>query len=122
MKSIFFYEQLEVYQGSLRFAAWVSNVVMTLTERNALLGSKLLEASQEIPKAIALGCIRDTEVEREKSFDLAQERATECAVYLDMLISSGTRSEFDVRRAKEMLAKTFSLLTHVVPAIETLSV
>ena len=107
----FGHEQLDVYQVSLRYAAWAYEVATGLSGQDRHARDQLLRASQSIPQNIAEGNGRGTEADRRRFFEIARGSALECAAILDILdVCKAVRSN-EGAKGKEMLFRIVSMLT-----------
>jgi len=98
----FDHERLEVYQESIRFIAWLTN----LLDSGASLGdvkSQIDRASTSIPLNIAEGNGKYTPKDRCRYFDIAHGSALECAAGLDVLVAKGRATCEDIKAGKESL-------------------
>ena len=105
----FDYERLEVYQESIRFIAWLTN----LLDSGASLGdvkSQIDRASTSIPLNIAEGNGKYTPKDRCRFFDIAHGSALECAAGLDVLVAKRRATCEDIEAGKESLQNIVRML------------
>jgi len=95
MPTHFDHEKLQVYQRSLSFIAWVTDILEQCPAKAAVLG-QLDRASASIPLNIAEGNGRHTSADRCRFFDIARGSALECAAALDVLVAKRLRTAEDI--------------------------
>ena len=109
----FDHEKLEVYRESIRFVAWLSNLVES-SVRTGDVKDQLDRASTSIPLNIAEGNGKYTPKDRCRFFDIAHGSALECAAGLDVLVAKAKATDEQVRSGKESLLKIVRMLMGLI--------
>ena len=113
MKTIRFdHERLTVYQRSLKFITWTTDLQRVPLKLSA--HSQLDRASTSIPLNIAEGNGRYTAADRCRFFDIARGSALECAAALDVLVAKRVLTEENVDSGKADLAEITSMLVGLI--------
>ncbi|PIW98892.1 MAG: four helix bundle protein [Ignavibacteria bacterium CG_4_8_14_3_um_filter_37_9] len=109
----FDHEKLNVYQLSLKFVAWLENILpkidKTLSVRN-----QIERSSTSIPLNIAEGNGKFTVNDRCKFFDIARGSALESASCLDVLFIKKKLSEEEIDYGKSILKDIVSMLIGLI--------
>ena len=105
----FDHEKLAVYQESIVFVAWVSDLLESLV-RAGDVKDQLDRASTSIPLNIAEGNGRYSSKDRCRFFDAAHGSALECAAALDVLVAKRKLSRDEIRPGKESLQRIVRML------------
>jgi len=114
----FDHEKLDVYQRSLEFVAWATELISEVKHNSE--GSlrepcdHLDRASLSILFNTAEGNGKRQMRTRAKFFDIARGSATECAACLDALVAKKACSDDRVADGKEVLVRIVSMLTKLV--------
>ena len=111
----FDHEKLKVYQESLRFVGWASDVLERIPTKMAVY-NQLDRASTSIPLNIAEGTAKHTIPDRCRYFDTARGSAVECAACLDILITKRVLTMDDIQLGKEMLLAIMPMLIGLIRA------
>ena len=82
----FDHEKLNVYQTSIAFVAWASDLLVKIP-RTVAAHNQLDRACTSIPLNIAEGNGKHTSADRCRFFDNARGSALECAACLDVLVA-----------------------------------
>src|SRR5438874_3852114 len=109
MSPRFDHEKLNVYQSSLGFVAWATELVSGIRSKAAV-KDQLDRASTSVPLNIAEGNGKFAIKHRRRFLDFARGSALECAACLDVLIAKRLSDETAVRAGKEQLAEIVSML------------
>jgi len=109
MKTYFDHEKLEVYQESLRFAAWSEDLLERLP-KSAAVRDQLDRARTSIVLNIPEGNGKFTAPDRCRYFDNARGSALECAGCLDLIFIKKLLSEEDLDHGKTRLKSIVSML------------
>jgi four helix bundle protein len=121
MREIWFdHEKLEVYQESLAFVAWLSE----LLEEKTRLGDvkdQLDRASNSIVLNIAEGNGKYSQKDRCRFLDSANASALECAAGLDILVAKRKLMANDIRSGKESLQKIVRMIMGLIKSTSTRS-
>ena len=111
----FDHEKLSVYQSSIRFVAWTSDL-LTNIPRNATVHNQLDRAATSIPLNIAEGNGKHTSADRCRFFDIARGSALECAACLDVLVAKKIVEETVTSEGKKKLVEIVSMLVGLIRA------
>ncbi len=109
----FGHEQLEVYQESIAFIAWLSTLLEG-TLRAGDVKDQLDRASTSIPLNIAEGNGKYTSKDRCRFFDIAHGSALECASGLDILVARTKLTPEQIRPGKESLQRIVRMLMGLI--------
>ncbi len=113
MKPQFDHEKLDVYQESLRFAAWCE-VILERIPKSAAVHNQLDRARTSIVLNIPEGNGKFTAPDRCKYFDIARGSALECAGCLDLLGIKKLLNEQEMEDGKTSLRKIVSMLVGLI--------
>jgi four helix bundle protein len=113
MKIYFDHEKLSVYQESIRFVAWVSDLLETVPKSLAA-HNQLDRASTSIPLNIAEGNGKYTSPDRCRFFDISRGSALESAACLDVFYAKHAISRDVADEGKEILAPIVSMLVGLI--------
>ena len=114
MKTLRFdHEKLAVYQRSLKFVAWTTDLLQRVPSKLSIHG-QLDRASTSIPLNIAEGNGRYTSSDRCHFFDIARGSTLECAAALDVLVAKKVLVEADVDAGKADLAEMVCMLVGLI--------
>ena len=111
----FDHEKLNVYQDSLRFVTWATEL-LDRVPKNLAVHNQLDRASTSIPLNIAEGTAKFTAPDRCRFFDTARGSAVECAACLDVLVAKGVCEVVAVEPGKEILIGIVSMLMGLLRA------
>ena len=119
----FDHENLEVYQSSIQFVEWLTDLVRSIIEReHVVLMSEVLSqldrASISVVLNIAEGNGRRQMKQRILFFDDARGSATECAGCLDVLVAKKAVEKTEIKAGKELLISVVSMLSKLVQYFE----
>jgi len=109
----FDHERLNVYQRSLSFITWLTDLLERVPQKLAVHG-QLDRASTSIPLNLAEGNGRYTAADRCRFFDIARGSALECAAALDVLVAKRVLAEAGVDAGKAELAEAVSMLVGLI--------
>jgi four helix bundle protein len=109
----FDHEKLNVYQASIQFVAWSSDV-LTNIPKNMAIHSQFDRASTSIPLNIAEGNGKYTSADRCRFFDSARGSALECAACLDVLVAKTMIEQSVAFNGKEELLEIVSMLVGLI--------
>ena len=79
------FQRLDVYQRSIQFLAFASELVEELPRGNAERADQLTRAAETVVRNIAEGAGRWSKVDMSKHYKIARGEAIECAASLDVL-------------------------------------
>ena len=111
----FGHETLNVYQESIRFITWISELLKTIP-KNLSVYNQLDRASTSIPLNIAEGNGKHTSADRCRYFDSARGSALECAACLDVIVAKKSSTEDVVKNGKDQLYQIVSMLIGLIRA------
>ena len=111
----FDHEKLTVYQQSLRFVTWATELLERVP-KNLAVHNQLDRASTSIPLNLAEGTAKFTAPDRCRFFDTARGSAVECAACLDVLVAKGVCAAAAVEPGKEVLLGIVSMLMGLLRA------
>ena len=109
----FDHEKLNVYQSSIRFVNWSTDILHDIPKTSAV-HNQLDRASISVPLNIAEGNGKYTSADRCRFFDISRGSALECAACLDVLVA---RKLIDITRAnegKETLVEIVSMIVGLI--------
>ena len=109
----FDHEKLEVYQASIRFVAWLSELLEPLG-RVGDVRDQLDRASTSICLNIAEGNGKYSLKDRCRFFDTAHASALECAAALDVLVAKGKAACPEIQPGKERLQHIVRMLMGLI--------
>ena len=113
--SQFGHETLNVYQESIGFITWISELLETIP-KNLSVHNQLDRASTSIPLNIAEGNGKHTSADRCRYFDSARGSALECAACLDVLVAKKKIDGDKVKKGKDQLYQIVSMLIGLIRA------
>ncbi len=109
----FDHEKLNVYQRSIAFVAWSSELLASLS-RGVAVHNQLDRASTSIPLNIAEGNGKSTPADRCRFFDNARGSALECAACLDVLVARKLAERLVANEGKALLLDIVSMLVGLI--------
>lgn len=112
-KHYFDHEKLKVYQVTIKFVAWVTELRDELKIKSQVT-DHLDRASDSMVLNIAEGNGRFTSKDRCHFFDIARGSALECASSLDILVAKKIVTHERIEVGKEMLASIVSMLVGLI--------
>lgn len=113
MPARFDHEKLNVYQRSLQFVVWATELLERVPTKLSAHGQIEL-ASASIPLNIAEGNGRFTSTDRCRFFDIARGSALECAAALDVLVARKVLTETEVEAGKTSLLEIVNMLVGLI--------
>jgi len=116
MKPRFDHEKLNVYQASLEFITWTTELLAKLNSKAAV-KDQLDRASTSVPLNIAEGNGKFAIRDRCRFLDFARGSALECAACLDVLVAKKLSDEAAVRPGKEQLLEIVSMLMGLISSL-----
>ena len=114
----FDHEKLNVYQSSIQFVAWASEVLATIPKSNAV-HNQLDRASTSIPLNIAEGNGKHTAADRCRFFDTARGSALESSACLDVLVAKSIVPIDRTLAGKEILFEIVRMLVGLIRSNST---
>ncbi len=118
MKPQFDHEKLNVYQASLEFITWATELLSKLESKPAV-KDQLDRASTSIPLNIAEGNGKFAIRDRCRFLDFARGSALECAGCLDALVAKRLTSPVAVVSGKEKLFEIVSMLMGLISSVSS---
>ncbi len=113
MPSRFDHEKLNVYQRSLQFVVWTTELLERIPTKLAAHG-QIERASTSIPLNIAEGNGRYSASDRCRFFDIARGSALECAAALDVLVARKILTEKEIEAGKTQLIEIVNMLVGLI--------
>jgi four helix bundle protein len=112
----FDHEKLNVYQASIRFITWATDLIAKV-EGKAAVKDQLDHASTSVPLNIAEGNGKFAIKDRCRFLDFARGSALECAACLDVLVAKKLSDEAAVLPGKEQLLEIVSMLVGLIKSL-----
>jgi len=109
----FDHEKLCVYQQSIRFVAWATDLLESIPKSIAAHGQHD-RASTSVPLNIAKGNGKSSAKDRCKFFDTARGSALECAACLDVLVAKRNITFDTAESGKAVLTEVVSMLVSLI--------
>jgi four helix bundle protein len=116
MRSYFDHEKLKVYQSSIGFITWSTDLLIHVKVKAAV-KDQLDRASTSVPLNIAEGNGKFAIRDRCRFLDFARGSALECAACLDVLVAKRLLEERAVRVGKEQLLEIVSMLMGLINSL-----
>ena len=113
--SQFGHETLNVYQASIHFITWITELLDTIP-KNLSVHNQLDRASTSISLNIAEGNGKHTSADRCRYFDSARGSSLECAACLDVLVAKKIMDKDKVKKGKDQLYQIVSMLIGLIRA------
>ena len=114
----FDHEKLNVYQASIKFIAWATELISKVKGKAAV-KDQLDRASTSIPLNIAEGNGKFAIRDRCRFLDFARGSTLECAACLDVLVAKGLLKEEAVQTGKQQLLEIVSMLIGLINSLMT---
>jgi four helix bundle protein len=111
----FDHEKLKVYQSSISFVGWSSEVLDTIP-RGIAVHKQIDRASTSIPLNLAEGNGKSTPADRCRFFDIARGSALECAACLDVLVARKLIAADVGEKGKAVLVEIVSMIVGLIRA------
>ena len=116
MNRRFDHEKLNVYQASLTFITWATELISKVDVKAAV-KDQLDRASTSVPLNIAEGNGKFAIKDRCRFLDFARGSALECAACLDVLVAKKLSEEAVVRAGKKQLFEIVSMLMGLISSL-----
>jgi four helix bundle protein len=113
MMKQFDHEKLTVYQHSIKFVAWATDLLESVP-KSISAHDQLDRASTSVPLNISEGNGKSTPKDRCKFFDTARGSALECAACLDVLVAKKKISSDVADNGKALLIEIVSMLIGLI--------
>jgi four helix bundle protein len=117
MNPRFDHEKLNVYQSSLRFVAWATELISE-TQVKAAVRDQLDRASTSVPLNIAEGNGKFAIRDRCRYLDFARGSALECAACLDVLVAKRLTDIGRISSGKQQLLEIVSMLMGLINSLK----
>jgi four helix bundle protein len=118
MKPLFDHEKLTVYQSSITFIMW-STELLSQVKTKAAVKVQLDRASTSIPLNIAEGNGRFAIRDRCRYLDFARGSALECAACLDVLVAKQLAKDVATLLGKKQLVEIVSMLMGLIKSLSS---
>lgn len=118
MNPQFDHERLNVYQASLKFVAWATELI-SASEMKAAVKDQLDRASTSVPLNIAEGNGKFAIRDRCRYLDFARGSALECAACLDVLVAKLLAEPDRVTEGKQHLFEIVSMLMGLIKSLSS---
>ena len=102
LKPRFNHEKLEVYQRSLKFISWLTEVIAVLNKGNGNIIDQIDRAAISVVLNIAEGNGKHSSKEHKRYIETAKSSALECAAALDVMFAKKIINEQKLDEGKEM--------------------
>ena len=112
----FDHEKLHLYQASLKFVTWATELVSKV-QAKAGVKDQLDRASTSIPLNIAEGNGKFAVKDRCRFLDFARGSALECAACLDVLVAKQLSDEEAITPGKQQLLEIVSMLMGLISSL-----
>jgi four helix bundle protein len=116
MKMLFDHEKLTVYQASLKFVTFATEVIAKVSAKAAV-KDQLDRASTSVPLNIAEGNGKFAIKDRCRYLDFARGSALECAACLDVLVAKTLLEQSVVDPGKDQLIQIVSMLMGLINSL-----
>ena len=118
MKLLVDHEKLTVYQSSITFITW-STELLSQVKTKAAVKDQLDRASTSIPLNIAEGNGKFAIRDRCRYLDFARGSALECAACLDVLVAKQLAKDVATSPGKEQLVEIVSMLMGLIKSVSS---
>jgi four helix bundle protein len=118
MKPLFDHEKLTVYQSSITFIMW-STELLSQVKTKAAVKVQLDRASTSIPLNIAEGNGRFAIRDRCRYLDFARGSVLECAACLDVLVAKQLAKDVATLPGKEQLVEIVSMVMGLIKSLSS---
>ena len=108
------FQRLDVYQRSIQFLAFASELVEEMPRANAERADPLIRAAEVVPRNVAEGAGRWSKVDMSKHYKNARGEAMECAASLDVLKVRRLIEQPRHERGIELLEAVVAMLTKMI--------
>src|SRR3954468_24214240 len=116
MRPSFDHEKLKVYQSSIQFITWSTDLLVQVTAKAAV-KDQLDRASTSVALNIAEGNGKFGIRDRCRFLDFARGSALECAACLDVLVAKRLVEEPTIRAGKNQLLEIVSMLVGLISSL-----
>jgi four helix bundle protein len=116
MNPRFDHEKLNVYQASLKFVTWATELISNVQVKAAV-KDQLDRASTSVPLNIAEGNGKFAIRDRCRYLDFARGSALECAACLDVLVAKQLTDTGAIAEGKQQLFEIVSMLMGLIKSL-----
>jgi four helix bundle protein len=116
MRARFDHEKMNVYQASIKFVTWATELISKV-EGKAAVKDQLDRASTSIPLNIAEGNGKFAIRDRCRFLDFARGSTLECAAGLDVLVAKHFADIATIVSGKEQLFEIVSMLVGLIKSL-----
>ncbi len=116
METVFDHEKLKVYQRTIEFVAWSSELNGTGKSIGPI-GDQLARASSSIALNIAEGNGKSSARDRCRFFEIARGSALECSACLDVLAARNRISPDQIGQGKRLLREIVAMLVGLMKSL-----
>jgi len=116
MNPRFDHEKLNVYQASLKFVTWATELISNVQVKAAV-KDQLGRASTSVPLNIAEGNGKFAIRDRCRYLDFARGSALECAACLDVLVAKQLTDTSTIAEGKQQLFEIVSMLMGLINSL-----
>ncbi len=116
MNPRFDHEKLNVYQASLKFVTWATELISNVQVKAAV-KDQLDRASTSVPLNIAEGNGKFAIRDRCRYLDFARGSALECAACLDVLVAKQLTDTSTIAEGKQQLFEIVSMLMGLINSL-----
>lgn len=116
MNPQFDHEKLIVYQASLKFVVWATELIVKV-DGKAAVKDQLDRASTSVPLNIAEGNGKFAIRDRCRYLDFARGSALECAACLDVLVAKRLTDTATIASGKQQLFEIVSMLMGLINSL-----
>ena len=111
------HESLTVYQRSVSFVAWSSDLCLSKREIVGEIQNQYKRAFISIPLNIAEGAGKQSGKDQARFYDNARGSALECAACLDVLVAMQLVLPQEIASGKEQIGEIVSMLTSLARSV-----
>ena len=108
------FQPLDVYQRSILFLAFASELVEELPRGNSERADPLIRVAESVLRNIAEGAGRGSKIDTSKHYKIARGEAMECAASLDVLKVRRLIEQPRYDRGIELLESVVAMLTKMI--------
>jgi four helix bundle protein len=108
------FQRLDVYQRSIQFLAFASELAPELPRGNAERADQLIRSAEAVVRNIAEGAGRWSKADMSKHYKIARGEAMECAASLDVLKVRRLIEQPRYERRIELLEAVVAMLTKMI--------
>jgi four helix bundle protein len=114
MAAMLSFQRLDVYQRSIEFLAFASELIEELPRGHAERADQLIRAAEAVVRNIAEGAGRWSRIDMSKHYKIARGEAMECAASLDVLKVRKLVEQARYKHGIEILVAVVGMLTKMI--------